>query len=951
MNKILRLTAWLFFIGVCASNRSVAQSSNTQKKYIDFILAENSNTKSFASGTSYYLVHLHASRKKSDLAKAGIEVCRTLADGWVVIKSNSEAVSEQLIDQSYSINNKWKILDNQVITDFYRKYHFTIRTNATLSKGYLELFSISAKSLNDRGTLWRIHCTHKELIENILPLKEVVYAGLESSRPVVESRVVDLNLNPNAVNKIHNAYPDLSGTGMTLSVKEYAYDINDIDLVGRNIPSSLADTEVDNHATDMATIAVGAGNSFITGKGVAAKAFVTSSSFAEVLPDRDADYQQLNAWVQNHSYGTEIENFYGAAAEAFDESANANPTLLHIFSSGNSGLLSSPTGEYKDISGYANLTGNFKMAKNILTVGSVDTVGRPVDFSSKGPAYDGRIKPELVAYSVAGSSNSAALVSGISILLQQAYKESTGSLPPSSLLKALLINGAEDAGSEGIDFSTGYGNVNSYKSLQSLLATHYILDDVADDEEIFFNITIPENTKNLKVTLVWNDKAATPNSEAALLNDLDLVVKDPSNHFWLPWVLNPAPNVSALTQQATRGADHLNTIEQVLIENPLSGEYILSITGFDVPTSKQEFALVYQLDTLERFEWYFPTASDNMPYNGETVSYISWRSSFEEQTGKLEYSIDGGQSWELISASVDLKKGHYRWHAPAISSSAIVRMSVGSNVFVSDRFSISRPLQTSIGFNCTDSVMLQWKRVDNATSYAVLTLGSSYMESILTTVDTFAIFKRERLASAYFSVQPYLSDDPRPLPSFTFDYTQQGVDCFISSFIALVRADEGIELILQVGTIYGIDSVVFERDEGNGVFASLSTVLPTENLLSFVDTEPLQGLNTHRARIFLQNGQQIIAEEQDNLYLTTLPVIMFPNPVYKAEGSQLYIATRNFAGQKTIVKLYNTNGKEVLQQELFSDRDVVDVSAIAAGLYVSSVEVGGKKYTYRIIIY
>ncbi len=70
------------------------------------------------------------------------------------------------------------------------------------------------------------------------------------------------------------------------------------------------------------------------------------------------------------------------------------------------------------------------MSKNTLSVGAVDSQGKVSPLSSRGPAYDGRIKPELVAYGEGGTSEAAALVSGVSLLLQQAYREQQNHLPP-----------------------------------------------------------------------------------------------------------------------------------------------------------------------------------------------------------------------------------------------------------------------------------------------------------------------------------------------------------------------------------------------------------------------------------------------------------------------------------------------------------------------------------------
>ena len=48
--------------------------------------------------------------------------------------------------------------------------------------------------------------------------------------------------------------------------------------------------------------------------------------------------------------------------------------------------------------------------------------------------------------------------------LQDAYKKTYGTLPPSDLVKAVLINSADDAGNKGIDYSSGFGSVNAYKA-------------------------------------------------------------------------------------------------------------------------------------------------------------------------------------------------------------------------------------------------------------------------------------------------------------------------------------------------------------------------------------------------------------------------------------------------------------------------------------------------------
>ena len=182
---------------------------------------------------------------------------------------------------------------------------------------------------------------------------------------------VDYTLN--AITHIRAIYPALNGDSVIISIKEQKFDFSDIDFKGRFISSPLAATTTSSHASIMATIAAGGGNTSLFAKGVAWGSFLNSSDFSILLPDPDQVYKNAGITIQNHSYGTAIENFYGSDAVAYDMSVWNNKQLVHVFSAGNSGTSASTSGPYIGIPGLANLSGSFKMAKNIITVGHLDS--------------------------------------------------------------------------------------------------------------------------------------------------------------------------------------------------------------------------------------------------------------------------------------------------------------------------------------------------------------------------------------------------------------------------------------------------------------------------------------------------------------------------------------------------------------------------------------------------
>jgi serine protease AprX len=113
-------------------------------------------------------------------------------------------------------------------------------------------------------------------------------------------------------------------------------------------------------------------------------------------------------------------------------------------------------------------------ADSVIAVGAVDSLGNIASFSSHGPTYDGRIKPEVVARGVAtfaagtansnafiaanGTSLSTPLVAGASALLLQAHPDWT----PMMVREALMMT-ANNATSP--NNSTGFGLIDVMAAL------------------------------------------------------------------------------------------------------------------------------------------------------------------------------------------------------------------------------------------------------------------------------------------------------------------------------------------------------------------------------------------------------------------------------------------------------------------------------------------------------
>ena len=812
-------------------------------------------------------------------------------------------------------------------------------------KNRLEKFHTYKIADYDSVSFLMIRATFKQLRDSILQLPEVLF--VEDGRRVAKEELMvnNFDLSTNKINVVHAGLPQLNGDGFNVSIKENKPDTTDIDFGSRYVPASLASHIISSHASIMATMIAGGGNSWYQGKGVAWAGTISSSDYANLLPDPNASFQQNNISVQNHSYGVGIENFYGADAAAYDASVISNPSLLHIFSSGNVGASASTTGMYAGIEGFANLTGSFKMAKNIITAGATDSFSHVAALSSKGPAYDGRVRPEIVAFGIDGSSGAAALVSGVSLLLQQQYKQLHGTLPPNALIKAVLLNSADDAGNKEVDYSNGFGSLNAFNAVKAIAAGRFMNGTVANGETKSFSLSIPEGVKKLKVTLVWNDPPATVNAAKALVNDLDLeLINTSTNENWFPWVLNKFPDADSLNQLATRERDSLNNIEQVTIDAPMAGNYQLNVKGYALNTASQDFYITYQFDSIDIFEWNFPTAPD--PVFSSSTNTLRWTSSFAATTGKLDYSSDNGASWQLIDPAVNLTIDHYTWNTPGIISSAILKMTIGSNEFTSDEFIISSRTQTGVGFNCPDSFLFYWNKLPGVNEYRLYTMGSRYMEPVLNTTDSFEVLHKVSNPSLYYAVAPII-DGKEGVRSYTINYMIQGVDCYIRSFLVSLT-NNAVEMELSLGSLYNVTKIVLEKWDGRG-FQPLQQLLNNNNLLiNFTDNNLTKGLNIYRVRLDLAGGSVVYSLEEDVFYFGGSLYVVYPNPA--PQYQDIHIAQQDV--DLAFMQVFNAAGIKVFEKDLDDRINTIPAGTLSKGFYfIRIIKDNKQQQMLKLVVY
>ena len=767
----------------------------------------------------------------------------------------------------------------------------------------------------------------------------VEFVDLADRRAHEERRLSNSDLSVNAISTVHARFPDLTGQGLTASVKELPFDPGDIDLKGRVVNPGGFTKPYSDHATAMATLLGGAGNSDPLGRGAARAVRLATSSFANFLPDDGTQLTQTGVSVQNHSYGVgSIENYYGLEAQAYDQHTRQFPLLLHVFSAGNVGTLASPDGLYKGITKFANITGQFKMSKNTLTVGATEPGGQVAALSSRGPAYDGRLKPELVAYGEGGSSESAALVSGISILLQQQYRDQhAGTLPPAALVKAVLLNSADDLGTAEVDYLSGFGQADALGAVSTMRAGRFFSGSASQGTDQVFRITVPAGQQQLKATLVWSDPAAAANAATALVNDLDLeLVAVSGGQRWLSWALSAYPNADSLARPARRRADHLNNAEQITLTLPAAGTYELHVRGFAVPQGPQAFSLAYETSP-PGLVWTYPTRPESL--RPATTATLRWQwSGPAATTARLDYRPVGRPAWRVLTPAVPLADRRATWAVPDTATLAQLRLVSGGSEFVSDTFTIVRAPGLQVGYACAGEALLQWARIPGVARYQVYQLGATYLEPLAQTTDTAVVLSRAQVPVLYYAVAPIVGGRVGQ-PGPTINYTTQGTACYFRSFLPRQLVDEIIRFDVVLGTVYHLKAATLERQRPDGSFEAVQTVSPVASTtFTFSDQPPAAGRYLYRVRLDNIAGQQFYSGTEEAFLLRAGLVQAYPNPVTAGQPLQIVINTAT----PVALELYDALGRFQRAATIEGILNEFDTSGLRPGVYLLRVVVAGQ---------
>ena len=775
----------LFTLSLTITLFGFAQESTLKLKSGELFLV-NDNQLEIIDNIKYYFMSFSAIptiEERNQIANLGVTFLEYIPNRTYVVSldedfelstiSNYEVIAMSPIEAKHKLdpkiqnNNypKWAVNDEKLSIKvlLYKNVNLSVTQEIFKSNGY----KIDATNLMSNSITITLNSSELSAIAN---MSSVWYIEPIDPPSMEENKTARTLGRSNTIDTKYSSGRHYNGEGINIMMQDDGMIGPHIDYKGRIDQSSFGTSANDlsnTHGDHVAGTIMGSGNLDPVASGMANAAFLyvydsSNNNYANAFPDL---YLNDDVVITSKSYSNGCNAGYTSLSQELDQQINLYPALIHVFSAGNSGT---DDCNYGAGNNWGNVTGGHKQGKNVIAVANLNSTSGLANSSSRGPAADGRIKPDIGAKgtnvnstvptndydSYTGTSMSCPGISGIMGQLYQAYKEINGGVNPSSaLMKGVLLNSGDDLGNPGPDFKHGWGEVNAYQAIKILENNQYFNSSISQGDNNIHNLTVPTGTTQLNVMVYWHDIEGSVNAVPALVNDIDINLTNANGLTAYPWLLDTTANAIALNSNATYGNDHINNMEQITIGNPVSGNYVLSVDGYTIPFAAQEYWVIYQYIT-EEVQLTYPIGGEGF-VPGE-LELIRWDASKGNTPFTIEYTNDGS-TWNLITNNAGGSVRHYNWSVPnTVTNQAKVRISRNGFTDESDAdFSIiGVPQNVNVNWICPDSIYVSWNVVSGAIDYEVSMLGNVYMDSMTTTTSTSALIinPNPSVIDSWFSV-------------------------------------------------------------------------------------------------------------------------------------------------------------------------------------------------------
>ncbi len=149
---------------------------------------------------------------------------------------------------------------------------------------------------------------------------------------------------------------------------------------------------------------------------------------------------------------------------------------------------------------------------------------------------------------------------------------------------------------------------------------------------------------------------------------------------------------------------------------------------------------------------------------------------------------------------------------------------------------------------------------------------------------------------------------------------------------------------LDVEVYNNVGQLLTERTIIQGIGGTDAAFLPAQfcNIIMELITQPRCYISTENEIHFIEEGADCELKLSINTNSPETAISFYPNP----SSNKLYI---NMTGASQVI-IHNLAGKEVMNQELLSGVNEVDISTLNKGVHLATVKVGSNLFKQKILI-
>ncbi len=210
------------------------------------------------------------------------------------------------------------------------------------------------------------------------------------------------------------------------------------------------------------------------------------------------------------------------------------------------------------------------------------------------------------------------------------------------------------------------------------------------------------------------------------------------------------------------------------------------------------------------------------------------------------------------------------------------------------------------------------------------------LKPVLTLADTMSKIDTSKITGKYFAVAAN-GIVFTGLKSYTIDYTQQGVSCYVKSLFASLADDDKIRVDLSIGSTLDLKNIIWEKQTGANTFSVLQQTRPVANQLDYFifDDKPKEGIQFYRVTFETANGQ-VHSDMVSVVYLKADQFTFYPNPVSD------YLTVLSGSFEDYSLSIFNILGQKVFEEKATSSNKFA-LNALSTGVYVGVINKNGQQ--------